>query len=172
MAFDANDIITRFVFGRRNIKKRENHYGISEVIVQPEAFEPVRETNDLSVSKITDLKLLSDERSIWFIGKIVEQERQRGGNLSNLYGRADLSVSQIRDVNLDVVPSEPPPRHANIENFPSSSTESDYECLSVQQKLADRAERFLSKEVVPEIADILNEDVSVKPEFLDSSSLN
>lgn len=109
MAFDGNDIITRFVFGRQNIKRRENHYGISEIIVQPEAFEPVRKINDLSVSKITDLKLLSDERSIWFIGKFVEKERQRGGNLSNLYGRADLSVSQIRDVNLDVVPSEPHP---------------------------------------------------------------
>ena len=172
MAFDGNDIITRFVFGRQNIKRRENHYGISEIIVQPEAFEPVRKINDLSVSKITDLKLLSDERSIWFIGKFVEKERQRGGNPSNLYGRADLAVSQIRDVNLDVVPSEPPPRHANIENFPSSSTESDFECFYVQQKLADRAEGFLSKEVVPEITDILNEDVSVKPEFLDSSSLN
>jgi hypothetical protein len=109
MAFDGNDIITRFVFGRQNIKRRENHYGISEIIVQPEAFEPVRKINDLSVSKITDLKLLSDERSIWFIGKFVEKERQRGGNPSNLYGRADLSVSQIRDVNLDVVPSEPHP---------------------------------------------------------------
>ncbi len=112
------------------------------------------------------------KRSIWFIGKFIEKERQRRGNPSNLYGRADLSVSQIRDVNLDVVPSEPPPRHANIENFPSSSTESDFECFYVQQKLADRAEGFLSKEVVPEITDILNEDVSVKPEFQDSSSLN
>jgi hypothetical protein len=172
MAFDELDIVTRFVFGRHNIKRRENHYGISEIIVQPEAFEPERKRNDLSVSKITDLRLLSDERSIWFLGKFVEQERQRGGSPSNLYGRADLSVSQIRDLNLDVVHSDPPPRHANIKNFPSSSTESDFECFYVQQKLADRAERFLSKEVVPEITDILNEDVRVKPEFSEGFSIN
>ena len=172
MTFDGNDIITRFVFGRQNIKRRENYYGISEIIVQPEAFEPVRKRNDLAVSKITDLKLLSDERSIWFIGKFVEQERQTGGNPSNLYGRADLLISQTRDINLDVVPSEPPPSHANIENFPSSSTESDFECFHVQQKLADRAEGFLSKDVVPEISDILNENVRVTPEFSEGSSIN
>lgn len=172
MAFDGNDIITRFVFGRQNIKRRENHYGISEIIVQPEAFEPVRKINDLSVSKITDLKLLSDERSIWFIGKFVEKERQRGGNPSNLYGRADLSIFQIIDLTLEVVPAEPPPRHANIEKIPSFSTATDSECFQIQHKLADRAEGFLSKEVEPEISDILNEDIKIKSEFSDSYSRN
>jgi hypothetical protein len=89
-----------------------------------------------------------------------------------LYGRADLSVPTIRELHLDVVPFESPPRHANIENFPSSSTESDFECFHVQQKLADRAEGFLSKDVVPEISDILNENVRVTPEFSEGSSIN
>ena len=112
------------------------------------------------------------KRSIWFIGKFVEKERQRGGNPSNLYGRADLSVSQIRDVNLDVVPAEPPPRHANIEKFPSFSTATDSECFQIQQKLADRAEGFLSIEVVPDISNILSEDVGVKTQFSEGSSIN
>ena len=172
MAFDEHDIVTRFVFGRHNIKRRKNHYGISEIIVQPEAFEPERKRNDLSVSKITDLRLLTDERSIWFLGKFVERERQSGGNPSNLYGRADLSVFQIRELHLDVVPDEPPPRHANIENFPSFSKDTDSECFQIQHKLADRAEGFLSKEVVLEISDILNEDVRIKSEFSDGSSIN
>lgn len=172
MTLDGNDIVTRFVFGGRNIKRKENYYGISEIIVQPKAFEPERKRNDLSVSKISDLKLRSDERSIWFIGKFIERERQRGGSPLNLYGRADLSVSRIRDLDLDVAPDEPPPRHANIENFPSFSTTTDSECFQIQHKLADRAEGFLSKEVVPEISDILNEDVRVKSEFPDGSSIN
>ncbi len=172
MAFDEHDIVTRFVFGRHNIKKRENHYGISEIIVQPEAFEPERKRNDLSVSKISDLKLGSDERSIWFIGKFVEQERQAGGNPSNLYGRADLSIFQIRDLTLEVVPAEPPPRHANIKNFPPSSTATDSESFQIQQKLADCAEGFLGIEVVPEISHILSEDVIVKAEFSEDSFLN
>jgi hypothetical protein len=167
MACDSNEIVTCFVFGKRKLIKSDD-----QVIVKAKVFEPHRTRNDLSVFRITDLKLESDERSIWFIAKFVERERQRGGNPSNLYGRADLSVSQIREVNLDVVPSEPPPRHANIENFPSSSTESDFECFHVQQKLADRAEGFLSKDVVPEISDILNENVRVTPEFSEGSSIN
>jgi len=172
MTLDENDIVTRFVFGGRNIKKIENYNGISEIVVQPKAFEPERKKNDLSVSKISDLKLGSDERSIWFIGKFVENERKRGGNPSNLYGRADLSVSQIRDLHLDVVPDEPPPRHANIEKFPFLSKATDSECFQIQHKLADRAEGFLSKEVAPNISDILNEDVRVKSDFSDSSSIN
>lgn len=170
MTFDENDIVTRFVFGRKNIKRKENYHGISEIVIQPEAFEPPRISNDLSVYRISDLKPGPDERSIWFIGKFVERERQRGKNPSNLYGRADLLVSQVRDVNLDVIPFEPPPRHANIENFPSSNP--DFERFQVQQKLADRAEGFLSKEVEPKIDDILNEDVKVKSEFSDGSPIN
>jgi len=172
MTFDRNDIVTRFVFGGRNIKRKENYYGISEIIVQPKAFEPHRISNDLSVFRISDLKSGFDERSIWFIGKSVERERQRGGNPSHLSGRADLSVFQIRELHLEVVPDEPPPRHANIENFPSFSKDTDSECFQIQHKLADRAEGFLSKDVVPEISGILNEEVRVKSEFSDGSSIN
>ena len=167
MACDDNETVTCFVFGKRKLSKSED-----QVVVRAKVFEPHRTRNDLSVFRITDLKLESDERSIWFIGKFVERERQHGGSPSNLYGRADLSVSKIREVNLDVVPSEPPPRHANIENFPSSSSESDFECFHVQQKLADQAEGFLSKEVVPEISEILNENVRVNTEFPEGSSIN
>ncbi len=167
MACDNKEIVTCFVFGKRKLIKSEE-----QVIVKAKAFEPHRTRNDLSVFRISDLKSATDERSIWFIAKLVERNRQRGGDPSNLYGRADLSVFQIRDLNLDVIPDEPPPRHANIENFPSFSTETESECFQIQHKLADRAEGFLSKEVVPVIADILNEDVRVKAEFSDGSSIN
>jgi len=162
MTCDNIEIVTCFVFGKRKLGNSGD-----QIIVRAKVFEPHRTRNDLSVFRISDLKSGSDERSIWFIGKFVEKERHRGGDKSNLYGRADLLVFQIRDLHLEVVPSEPPPRHANIENFPSFSTETDSECFQIQHKLADRAEGFLSKEVMPEITDILNENVAVKPEFMD-----
>jgi hypothetical protein len=167
MACDNNETVTCFVFGKRKLSKSGD-----QVIVRAKVFEPHRTRNDLSVFRISDLKSGSDERSIWFIGKFVEKKRQCGGDQSNLYGRADLSVFQIRELHLDVVPDEPPPRHANIENFPSFSTEIDSECFQIQHKLADRAEGLLSKEVIPEISDILIEDVRVKSEFSDGSSIN
>jgi len=167
MKCDSNEIVTCFVFGKRKLIKSED-----QVIVKAKVFEPHRTRNDLSVVRILDLKEGSEERSIWFIGKFVERERQGGGDPSHLSGRADLSVFQIRALNLDVIPKEPPPRHANIENFPSFSKDTDSECFQIQHKLADRAEGFLSKEVIPEISDILNEDVRVKSDFSDSSSIN
>jgi hypothetical protein len=167
MACDSNEIVTCFVFGKRKLIKSDD-----QVIVKAKVFEPHRTRNDLSVFRISDLKSGSDERSIWFIGKFVERNRQSGGDRSNLYGRADLSVFQIRDLNLDVIPDETPPRHANIENFPSFSKEADSECFQIQHKLADRAEGYLSTEVLPEIHDILNENVKVKSEFSDGSPIN
>ena len=164
MVYDNNETVTCFVFGKRKLSKSGD-----QVIVRAKVFEPHRTRNELSVFRITDLRSGFDERSIWFIGKFVEKERRLGGDQSNLYGRADLSVFQIRDLHLDVVPSEPPPRHANIENFPSFSTETASECFQIQHKLADKAEGFLSKEVVPDIANILNENVAVKPEFFADS---
>ncbi|GJL64769.1 MAG: hypothetical protein NPIRA04_34230 [Nitrospirales bacterium] len=171
MTLNENDIVARFVFGRHNIKRRENYHGTSEVVVQPKAFEPHPSKNDLSVFRISDLKARSDERSIWFIGKFVERDRQSNGSPSNMYGRADLSVFQIIDLHLEVLPFEPPPRHANIEKFPTFSTETDSECFQIQHKLADRAEGYLSKDVVPEITNVLNEDVTVRSEFIDGPNL-
>ncbi len=162
MGLVNEEIVTCVVFGKRKLIKTDG-----KVIVKAKAFEPHRIRNDLSVFCIGDLKSGSDERSIWFIAKFVERKRKQGGDPSNLYGRADVSVFQIRDLQLDAVPDEPPPRHANIKNFPTFSTENDSESFQIQHKLADRAEGFLISEVVPEISNVLEEDVTVRPEFLD-----
>lgn len=156
MPLDENDIVTRFVFGRRKLTESEGR-----VTVKPLVFEPHRERNDLSVFRITDLKSV-DERSIWFIGKIVEKERNPPPGLR---GRADLLVSQIKDLKLRLVLDETPPRHADIKDLPFDSAEQSSKSLNIQHKLADIAEGFLSKDVEPSIDNILNEDVAVRPEF-------
>ncbi|MEX0828629.1 MAG: hypothetical protein WD032_00100 [Nitrospirales bacterium] len=161
MTLDQNEICTHFVFGSGKIRERENDNGDLEIIILPAAFQPHRERNDLSVSRISDLKLNLDERSIWFIGKFVEKMRHEASSPSNLYGRGDLRVSQIQELKLKVHADEPPPRHANITNFPPFSRDKESESFNIQQKLACLAEGF----VIPEITYILNENVAIRPEF-------
>jgi hypothetical protein len=165
MPVNEDDIFTRFIFGKWKIRKSENQSGVSEIRIHPAAFQPHEQRNDLSVSQISDLKLNADERSIWFIGKWIEKKRQDNGSPSNLYGRGDLSVSQIHGLNLGIHPDESPPRHANLINFPPFSTEKESVSFYIQQMLSNIAEGFLSKDEQPEISNILNEDVAVKPEF-------
>lgn len=165
MPLSPEDTVTHFIFSRRHIKRLNNHIGQPEIYLAPEAFEPQKDRNDLSAFRISDLKLSDDERSIWFIGKFVERERHNKSLPQNMHGRGDLNVSQILDLTLSISAQEPPPRHANITLFPPFSRSKESESYSIQQKLADRAEGFLSKEVLPDIANILNEDVSVRTEF-------
>jgi len=174
MPLDPSEIVTHFIFGKRKIKRKVNYIGVSEISIQPSAFEPEPNRNDLSVFQISDIKPQSDIRSIWFIGKFVERVRQDahlkkhgtdGTNPTNMYGRGDLSVQQIQELGLHVEPNSSPPRHANITEFPPFNREKNSASFNTQQKLADRAEGFLSSEVSPEITDILNEDVAVRHEF-------
>ncbi|MCH8208808.1 MAG: hypothetical protein IIA62_07150, partial [Nitrospinae bacterium] len=88
-----------------------------------------------------------------------------GGAEYCLSGRADINVSDIIDLKLDVIPSEPPPRHANIENFPQIENGESSASLDIQNKLANRSEGFLVKEIDSEINDILSEDVEVRAQF-------
>ncbi|MFQ5674246.1 MAG: hypothetical protein ACE5G9_14285, partial [Nitrospinales bacterium] len=125
------------------------------------AFEPHRQRNNVSVSRISGL----DERSKWFIGKIIEKLRRENGDPSSLKGRADIEVFKVQNVQLEIAPDEPPPKHANISGFPPFSREPDSKSFSIQQELADEAEGFLCREVTPSIDDILSEDVAVRKEF-------
>lgn len=167
MTLGQNDIFTHFVFGKRKIKGRENDNGDLEIIISPAAFEPQKDRNDLSVFRISDLKSNSDDRSIWFIGKLVEKMRHNLASPSTLYGRGDLLVSQIQESGLKINPHEPPPRHANITDFPPFSRDKESLSFNIQQKLANLADGFLSQNVIPEITHILNEDVAVRAEFVE-----
>ena len=176
MSWDTRGIVTHFVFGKWKIKRKENHNRVSEIKIEPAAFEPHPGRNDLSVFEISDLKSKSDERSVWFIGKFVEKGRHEAHYLnhghnandpSNMYGRGDLNVQEIQELGLQINEKFPPPRHANITEFPIFSRGKDSASFKIQQKLADRAEGFLIREVSPDITDILNENVGVRPEFFE-----
>lgn len=68
------------------------------------------------------------ERQIWTLGDAYVALPP--GN--ELRGRAELSVEQIVGVGLRVEPAEPPPRHANIVDWPGEK----HEWMSQAQELA------------------------------------
>ncbi len=52
---------------------------------------------------------------IWVIGNEIADKRAR-----TLYARSDIAARVVRMNGLDVLPAEPPPRHANIVGWPET----------------------------------------------------
>lgn len=66
---------------------------------------------EVSVFRVAGL----NETEIWTIGGDVARSVAR-----NLHGRAEIEARAVRQKDLDVVPAEPPPRHANIVGWPDN----------------------------------------------------
>jgi len=147
-----NELVTRFSFRSGNISRLEKKGNIGEIKIKPALFEP--KDNKASVFQISGF----DDRSIWFIGKWVEDKRKKNskGSGGRLRGRADILVSKVLELELDVVPEEPPPKHCNIEGFPSESAS-----YNMQQKLANDSVGFLVRDIKPPIDNILSETTKV-----------
>jgi hypothetical protein len=95
--------------------------------VKGRALEPSPRDGSTSVFRIDSLS----ESKIWELGKahvLIASGR-------NLHARADIRVQSIRALSLSVKAKEPPPRHAEIADWPS---EKDAR-IAVAQRLADRA---------------------------------
>lgn len=65
---------------------------------------------------------------VWEIGR--RQVAKVSGR--TLHARADLSVSTVFEIGLQVEPDEPPHRHANIQGWPENKPEK----MSLAQQLA------------------------------------
>ncbi len=113
-----NEYLTRFIFSR-------GHFRTSDNRVKHQAFEPNKNL-ETSVFRIDSL----DDFSIW---QLYTDHVQRN-NPRTLYGRADVKADTIYNVNLDIQPNEPPPRHADIVNWPDSK---DARMSLAQQIAAD-----------------------------------
>jgi hypothetical protein len=66
---------------------------------------------EVSVSRVDGLT----ESAIWEIGSDVASKSERA-----LYGRGDTKAHEVRKVGLDILPEEPPPRHANLVGWPEN----------------------------------------------------
>jgi len=103
---------------------QSGHYTASTGRVKPRAFHPAPRDHRTSVFRVQGLT----ERQIWSLGDEYVA-RQLGKELG---ARAELSVAQIASVGLRVESAEPPPRHANIVDWPGEK----HEWMSRAQELA------------------------------------
>jgi hypothetical protein len=66
---------------------------------------------EVSVFRVDGLS----EAAIWGIGNDVAKKRER-----TLYARSDTRALDVTKLGVKVVPSEPPPRHANLVGWPEN----------------------------------------------------
>lgn len=104
--------LARFLFQR-------SHF--NSTMVKPAAFLPSRDDRETSVSRHGREPL----DRLWEIG-------HAAAGIRTLYGAGMFKARDVNSAQLEVVPAEPPPRHAAIRNWPWIET--DPELQKAQQK--------------------------------------
>jgi hypothetical protein len=87
------------------------------VMVRPAAFLPNPKNGQTSVFRQGN----ESHEALWQVG-----QEQIAGERS-LHGIALFKAKHVREVQLDVVSQEPPPRHANIIGWPSNTSDPELE---------------------------------------------
>lgn len=98
---DGAESIVRFM-------TQSSHFSRVHAVVKQAAFLPARYPVETSVSRIE-----AREQDI------LEAWARSGISHGKLYGVAHLTASEVREIGLEVVASEPPHRHAAIVSWPS-----------------------------------------------------
>ena len=115
----------------RYLNEKRGYFSTDRNSVLPRAFMPPPNLR-LSVFRIDGLKL--DE--VWEIGQkeaidVLPQPK-------TLYGMADIKASKVREFDLEIEPSNTPPRHADICGWPEKAKHK-----SIAQQLAAEAKLIL-----------------------------
>ena len=115
----------------RYLSEKKGYFSTDRNSVLPRAFMPAPNLR-LSVFRIDGLKL--DE--VWEIGQreVIDVLPQS----KTLYGMADIKASKVREFDLEIEPSNTPPRHADICGWPEKAKHK-----SVAQQLAAEAKLIL-----------------------------
>ena len=103
---DLLEILSRFIL-------QTNWFSTSENRVKYAAFLPNKD-GETSVFRTSGIS----NNEIWDIGER-EVSIKRG---KSIYGRADISVTNVISKDLQVIPIEPPERHANITGWPDEKS--------------------------------------------------
>jgi len=123
---DDKEDIARFLYS-------SSWYNI--LSVKPAAFLPSPNNKTTSVTRYGKTP----------VSELIERGK-RDPNQRRFHGLALVKAKDIRDVGLDVVPDEPPPRHANIVAWPWNAMDPESEKadqLLLATKLATRANKIL-----------------------------
>ena len=107
-----------------------SHFSVATNRVKHEAFLPHKNSEDLSVFRISGLS----ENQVWVIGR---EYVQQGGR--PIKARADLRASDVYETNLKVIPDEQSHEcHANITPFPIERSPTDRKARrAIATRLAD-----------------------------------
>ena len=139
MNVSPGETLTRFI-------RYNSHFSVVTNRVKPDAFLPHRKRIDVSVFRISELndsEKLS-ENEIWQIGREYVQTEER-----LIKARADLLAAVVYQNNLEVVPDEPPQRHANITPFPVEKSPTDRKARrSIATKLANASKLAVQPEKI------------------------
>jgi hypothetical protein len=94
---------------------QSNHF--NAVMVRPAAFLPNPKNGQTSVFRQGN----GSPEALWQVG-----QEQIAGERS-LHGVAIFKAKHVREAQLDVAAQEPPPRHANIIDWPSNTSDPELE---------------------------------------------
>jgi hypothetical protein len=97
--------LARFIYSSSHFSRENNR-------VKHNAFMPAADGK----TSVYRTKKLS-ETETWTIGEEVADQRKQ-----TLHARGDIVAADVSKVKLRVVPSEPPPHHANIEDWPAEKS--------------------------------------------------
>jgi hypothetical protein len=104
---DPSETLSRFIL-------QSNWYRTSDNTVKYAAFMPNPKDNKTSVFRTSGVS--NDD--IWNIG-----DREVSARLGKpILGRADIYASNVTERDLEVIPSEPPEKHANITSWPQEAS--------------------------------------------------
>lgn len=99
------DPLARFIYS-------SSHFSRENQRVKHNAFTPGAD-GKTSVFQTKGL----DEPATWMIGEEVAAKRSQ-----TLHARGDIVAADVSKARVTVAPSEPPPRHANIEGWPAEKS--------------------------------------------------
>ena len=113
---DPLENLSRFIL-------QSNCYRPSDNRVRYSAFMPNPNNNETSVFRTSGVS----DKAIWDIG---ERNIQR----KPILGRADIITSVVLSNGLNVLPKEPPERHANISNWPGEKSKQKLVALQLAEE--------------------------------------
>ena len=128
MNISPGETLTRFI-------RYNSHFSVVTNRVKPDAFLPHRKRIDISVFRISGLNDSAElsKNEVWQIGLEYVQTEEKP-----IKARADLSTAVVYENNLEVVPDEPPQKHANITPFPVEKSPTDRKARrAIATKLAN-----------------------------------
>ncbi len=116
---DPSETLSRFVVYNRWIR--------ADNTVRHIAFTP-NKNGETSIFRISDIS----DKEVWNIGEHEVGMKQN----KPILGRADIVASDVLSNHLEIIPSEPPERHADITSWPEEKDKQK----DVALKLAEKAE--------------------------------